>query len=73
MNLPDVLFDAMVRIPPESIRILNAGELDAFGLSQDDPVAQELDDAEEAREFGISKEENRQPTPSVRFHDSSLR
>lgn len=57
MNLPDALFDAMVRVPPESIRVLTVGELDAFGLSQDDPVAQEIDDAEEARKFGLSKQE----------------
>jgi len=57
MNLPDALFDAMVRVPPESIRILNVNELEDFGLTQDDPVAQEMDDAEEARQFGLSKEE----------------
>lgn len=57
MNLPESLFDAMVRTPPESIRRLTAVELQNFGLSQDDPVAQEIDDAEEAREFGLSKEE----------------
>ncbi len=57
MNLPESLFDAMVRTPPESIRKLTALELQRFGLSQDDPVAQEMDDAEEARKFGLTKEE----------------
>jgi hypothetical protein len=57
MNLPESLFDAMIRTPPESIRKLTSLELERFGLSQDDPVAQEIDDAEEAREFGLSKEE----------------
>jgi len=57
MNLPESLFDAIVRTPPESIRRLTVLELQRFGLSQDDPVAQEMDDAEEARELGLSKEE----------------
>jgi len=57
MNLPESLFEAMVRVPPESIRILTTLELERFGLSQDDPVAEEIGDAKEARELGITKTE----------------
>lgn len=57
MNLPDSLFDAMVRVSPESIRVLRVVELEQFGLSQDDPVTQEIDDATEARKLGVSKQE----------------
>lgn len=57
MNLPESLFDAMIQVPPESIHILTIQELGRFGLSQDDPAAQEIDDANEAREYGLTKEE----------------
>lgn len=57
MNLPGTLFDAMLRVPPESMRVLTTKELEGFGLSHDDPVAQELDDAEEARHYGLTKQQ----------------
>jgi hypothetical protein len=57
MNLPESLFEAMVRVPPESMRVLTQKELDQFGLSQNDPVVEEIDDAEEATRLGITKQE----------------
>lgn len=57
MNMPEDLFEAMVRVPPESIRVLTDTELQQFGLSQNDPAAQEVDDANEAREYGLTKGE----------------
>ncbi len=57
MNMPEALFEAMVRVPPESIRKLTVTELDQFGLSQADPAAQEVDDSDEARKYGLTKVE----------------
>lgn len=57
MNLPPSLFDAMVRVPSEEVRILTAEELSTFGLDKLDPVTQELNDATEARKYGLSKQE----------------
>ena len=57
MNLPEQLFEAMVLVPPEKIRILSAKELQAFGLSGTDPVEQETEDATDASDYGISKAE----------------
>lgn len=55
MNLPTSLYDAMMRVPPESIRLLKRQELASFGLDQVDPVEQELLDGSEARKYGLSK------------------
>jgi hypothetical protein len=57
MNLPEQLFEAMVRVPPEEIRVLSHKELEAFGLSGTDPVEQETEDATDASYYGISKTE----------------
>lgn len=55
MNLPASLFDAMTRVPPESLRVLSREELVNFGLEGRDPVTQELDDANEARRYGLDR------------------
>lgn len=57
MNMPEALFEAMVRVPPESTRELTTIELERFGLSQDDPAAQAVDDAKEARKYGLTMDE----------------
>lgn len=57
MNLPSTLYDAMLRVPASEIKILSKAELAEYGLGQDDPVKQEVDDAKEARRYGISKQE----------------
>lgn len=57
MNLSDSLYDAMARVPPENIKVLTEFELTAFGLNQIDPAQQELDDAYEAKRYGISRQE----------------
>jgi hypothetical protein len=49
MNIPNALYDAMTRVPPEQIKILDQDELDLYGLSQDDPVFAELQRNAEAR------------------------
>lgn len=55
MNLPSHLYDAMLRVPPEQIRVLSTKELSDYGLDQSDPVEQELVDSAEARKYGLSK------------------
>jgi hypothetical protein len=55
MNLPSSLFDAMARIPPESLKVLSQQELADFGLTGVDPVTQDLQDAEEARRYGLDR------------------
>jgi len=57
VNVSPALFDAMMRIPPEQIRILSPSELDAYGISEEDPVQQEIRYAAEARRYGLSKTE----------------
>lgn len=56
MNMPESLWDAIVSTPPENIRVLSMKELEAFRLSGLDPVLQEIQDANNARKYGISKE-----------------
>jgi hypothetical protein len=57
MNISDALFDAMLRIPPEDVRILSGGELSSYGLNADDPVKAEYDDLQNAREYGVDRTE----------------
>jgi ATP-dependent protease ClpP protease subunit len=57
MNVPNSLFDAMLRIPPEDVRILSREELLSFGLNSDDPVKAEYDDLQNAREYGVDRTE----------------
>jgi ATP-dependent protease ClpP protease subunit len=57
MNVSPALYDAMVSIPPEKLRILSESELDEFGLGPTDPVQQEIDDAAFAQDYKLSKSE----------------
>jgi len=57
MNLPAELFDAMLRVPPQEIKVLSMDELDRYGLNRDDPVRAEIEDANDARSYGITKGE----------------
>jgi hypothetical protein len=38
MNVAEQLADAMLRIEPENMRILNGAELISFGLTPEDPA-----------------------------------
>jgi hypothetical protein len=51
------LYDAMVSIPPEKLKLLSKSELESYGILEVDPVEQELEDAAEARKYGLSKTE----------------
>lgn len=55
MNVSPSLYDAMVVIPPEKMRLLSESELQRYGLLEIDPVQQELEDSAEARKYALSK------------------
>lgn len=55
VNVSPALYDAMVTVPPENIRLLSEPELRSFGILELDPVQQEIEDAAEARKYGLSK------------------
>lgn len=57
MNVSPSLYDAMVSIPPERIKLLSKSELESFGLLEIDPVEDELGNAASARHYGTSKVE----------------
>lgn len=57
MNIPNTLYEAMTRVAPEQIKILDRDELDLYGLGQDDPVFAELQRNAEARAVGLPMRE----------------
>ena len=57
MNVSPLLYDAMVRVPPEQIRLLSRSDLERFGITETDIVEHEVHDAGEARKYGLSKTE----------------
>ncbi len=56
MNMPESLWDALVSTPPENVRFLSLKEMEAFRLTGKDPALQEVEDADNARKYGITKE-----------------
>lgn len=54
MNVSPALYDAMVAVPPDKLRILSHSELVEFGLNETDPVYQEIEDASEAKSYNLS-------------------
>jgi hypothetical protein len=57
VNVLPSLYDAMVNIPPEKIKMLSEAELEQYGLLNVDPAQQELWDTAEARKHEITKVE----------------
>jgi hypothetical protein len=57
MNVPTELYERMVRIAPEKVHWLTKAELQAYGLSADDPYAEEARTTREAAMFGLNKRE----------------
>lgn len=57
MNLPEALFEAMVRVPPEKLRVLTEVEIQQFGLEGKDPAYAENVDTANANALGIDKQE----------------
>lgn len=56
MNVPTTLYDEMMSVPPQKLRLLTEQELARFGIGQNDPVYQDNLDAETARALGLEKE-----------------
>lgn len=57
MNVPESLYDAMMRIPSENIHFLSASELAAYSLNVDDPVYADLVNSKAAARYGLTKPE----------------
>ncbi len=57
MNISSILFDDMMAISPENIKILTEDDFQKYGLLSIDPVEQEIDDAFQARKYKITKQE----------------
>lgn len=57
MNVNEQLADAMLRIDPEHMRVLNYSELNRYGLTEIDPIAKEVKDLKKAQNLGISRHE----------------
>ena len=56
MNVPTSLYDEMMSVPPQKLRLLTEQELARFGIGQSDPAYQDNRDAEGARAYGLDKE-----------------
>jgi len=56
-GVSDRLWDDMIQIPPEEMKLLTTDELRAYGLLGDDPAYADFEDAEKAKHLGISKQE----------------
>jgi hypothetical protein len=57
MNVSEQLADAMLRIEPEGIRVLNATALTNYGLTPKDPVAAEMNEIRTAQRLGLTRTE----------------
>lgn len=57
MNIAPDLYEAMVRVPPEDVRWVNAKELADLGMPEWDPVYMEYMAGKRASELGLSREE----------------
>lgn len=57
MNIPARLFDDMLYIGPDQIRVLNDNELRDYGLNANDPYWQEAADVRRAQALGITRGE----------------
>ncbi len=57
MNIPAELYDHMIRIPPEQVKILTNDELQRYGLSEDDPYEDAARVAAVAKHLGITAKE----------------
>jgi hypothetical protein len=55
MNVPEGLYDAMMRIPSEKPRYLSASELAEYSLNVDDPIYADLVNSKIAAKYGITK------------------
>jgi ATP-dependent protease ClpP protease subunit len=54
MNVSEQMADAMLRIEPDKIRLLNDNDLNTYGLTGTDPIEQETEDLQDAQYWGIA-------------------
>ena len=57
VNIPDELYDRMLRIPPDRVMVLSNDELQRYGLNENDPYDEAARIASHAASIGISVEE----------------
>jgi hypothetical protein len=57
MNVSEQLADAMLRIEPEDMHVLNAASLNNYGLVPKDPVAKETSEIKKAKRLGLIRAE----------------
>jgi hypothetical protein len=57
MNVSEQLADAMLRIEPEHMRLLNDAALNGYGLTYEDPIAREIKELQIAQKYGLSRQE----------------
>jgi hypothetical protein len=57
MNVKPQLYDDMLYISPENIRMLSRKDLDSYGLTIEDPFEDEANSVKNAKELGISRQE----------------
>ena len=57
MNIPESLWEQMMRIPGEKVRLLSQSELQDAGLGEDDPYSNEAESALAAKSLGLSKQQ----------------
>ena len=57
MNIPQELYDHMIRIPPDKVKILSPDDLQRYGLNENDPYEDAATTAIVAKSLGISSEE----------------
>jgi hypothetical protein len=57
VNIPQELYDHMIRIPPETVKVLSPDDLQRYGLNEDDPYETAAGVARTAQANGISTEE----------------
>ena len=55
MNVSEQLADAMLRVEPENMRLLNKTELESYGLTQRDPIDREVEELKAAQQLGVSR------------------
>jgi hypothetical protein len=57
MNVSEQLADAMLRINPENMRVLDNAALNSFSLTDVDPIEQETRELMVAQQYGLSRQE----------------
>lgn len=71
MNIPVELYDHMIRIPPEKMKVLTKDELQRYGLSENDPYEDAAKVAGIAKTLGITAQELIQRRAKANFECTS--